>query len=59
MKKFYEYMTTLFAVINILLIFASVGFIETDKWILQISLALSQCICFNALVFQELYSNEK
>ena len=40
MRKFYEYMTTLFAVIGILLIFASVGFIETDQWIAGISLAL-------------------
>ena len=54
MKKFYEYMTTLFAVIGILLIFASVGFIETAQWIAGISLALSGVSSMIlTLVFQE------
>ena len=54
MKKFYEYMTTLFAVIGMLLIIASVGFIETDQWIAGISLALSGVSSMIlTLVFQE------
>ena len=40
MNKFYEYMATLFAVIGILLIFASVGFIETDQWLKGGAMAL-------------------
>ena len=61
MKKFYEYMTTLFAVIGMLLIIASVGFIETDQWIAGISLALSGVSSMIlTLVFQEWSkSNEK
>ena len=47
-------MTTLFAVIGMLLIFASVGFIETDQWIAGISLALSGVSSMIlTLVFQE------
>tara|TARA_B100000945_G_C19954974_1_gene400322 strand:- start:286 stop:468 length:183 start_codon:yes stop_codon:yes gene_type:complete len=54
MKKFYEYMTILFATIGMLLIFASVGFIETDQWIAGISIALSGVSSMIlTLVFQE------
>jgi len=41
MNKFYEIMTVMFAVLGILLIYASVGFIETDQWIAGILVAVS------------------
>ena len=54
MNKFYEYMTTLLAVIGILLMYAAVGFIETDQWIAGISFALSGVSSMIlTLVFQE------
>ena len=54
MNKFYEYMATLFAVIGILLMYAAVGFIETDQWIAGISIALSGVSSMIlTLVFQE------
>ena len=54
MNKFYEYMTILFAVIGILLMYAAVGFIETDQWIAGISITLSGVSSMIlTLVFQE------
>ena len=41
MNKFYEIMTIIFAALGILLVFASVGFIETDQWIAGILVAVS------------------
>jgi hypothetical protein len=41
MNKFYEIMTIMFAVLGILLIYASVGFIETDQFVAGILVAVS------------------
>tara|TARA_B100000787_G_scaffold108144_1_gene80331 strand:+ start:165 stop:335 length:171 start_codon:yes stop_codon:yes gene_type:complete len=41
MNKFYEIMTIIFAVLGILLVFASVGFIETNQLISGTLIAVS------------------
>jgi hypothetical protein len=41
MNKFYEIMTVIFAVLGILLVYASVGFIETDQFVAGILVAVS------------------
>ena len=54
MNKFYEIMTVMFAVLGILLIYASVGFIETDQFILAFTLfVMGTSTMFLSIMCQE------
>ena len=54
MNKFYEIMTVIFAVLGILLVYASVGFIETDQYMLAFTLfVVGSGTMFISIICQE------